>query len=149
MEKVFESYVAVNMKKVFKRANLEVSAQDKGHYLFNTFNGEAYKKFALIPDLVVTRKDGSKVILDTKWKRLINDKNANFGISQSDMYQMYAYGKKYNTSEIYLLYPATADMNNTRRITFDSGDNVTASVFFVDVVNIEKSMEELQILCEQ
>ncbi|MCR5608944.1 MAG: McrC family protein [Lachnospiraceae bacterium] len=80
-----ESYVAVNMKKVFKRANLEVSAQDKGHYLFNTFNGEAYKKFALIPDLVVTREDGSKVIFDTKWKRLINDKNSNINLMQSKL----------------------------------------------------------------
>lgn len=57
-----------NMKKVFGRVGWVVSAQDKGHYLFNTLNGESHKKFALRPDLVVTRDDGSVVILDTKWK---------------------------------------------------------------------------------
>lgn len=143
MEKVFESYVARNMKKVFSRANWEVSAQDKGHYLFNILNGEKHKKFALRPDLVVTRDDGSIVILDTKWKSLINDKVSNYGISQADMYQMYAYSKKYKTSEIWLLYPVNDEMRNAEPITFDSGDGATVSLFFVDVAGIEKSMEDL------
>lgn len=143
MEKVFESYVARNMKKVFSRVGWEVSAQDKGHYLFNTLNGEKHRKFALRPDLVVTRNDGSVVILDTKWKSLVNDKGSNFGISQADMYQMYAYSKKYNTSEIWLLYPVNDEMIDCGPITFDSGDGATVSLYFVDVVDIEKSMEEL------
>lgn len=143
MEKVFEAYVAKNMKKVFSRVKWEVSAQDKGHYLFNTLNGEKHKKFALRPDLVVTRDDGSVVILDTKWKSLVNDKGSNYGISQADMYQMYAYSKKYQTSEIWLLYPVNDAMRNVGSIKFDSGDGATVSLFFVDVADIEKSMEEL------
>lgn len=149
MEKIFEAYVAQNMKKIFNRENWIVSAQDRGHYLFNTLNGDKHLKFALRPDLVVTRDDGSVIILDTKWKRLINDKGANFGISQSDMYQMYAYSKKYNTSEIWLLYPVNADMKDSERITFDSGDGTTVSLFFVDVANIEKSMEKLLLILSQ
>ena len=34
------------------------------------------------------------IILDIKWKNLINNKYKNFGISRADMYQMYAYAKK-------------------------------------------------------
>ena len=143
MEKVFEAYVAQNMKKIFGRAGWNVSAQDKGHYLFNTLNGENHRKFALKPDLVVTRDDDSVVILDTKWKSLINDRGANYGISQSDMYQMYAYSKKYNTSEIWLLYPINDAMRSVGPIKFDSGDGVTVSLYFVDVANIETNMEEL------
>ena len=143
MEKVFEAYVAKFMKKVFSRAGWEVSAQDKGHYLFNTLNGEKHKKFALRPDLVVTRDDDSVVILDTKWKSLVNDKGSNYGISQTDMYQMYAYSKKYGTSEIWLLYPVNDAIRECGPIKFDSGDGATVSLFFVDVTDIEKSMEEL------
>lgn len=143
MEKVFEAYVAQNMKKVFGRAGWDVSAQDKGHYLFNILNGETHRKFALRPDLVVTRDDDSIVILDTKWKNLINDRRANYGILQADMYQMYAYSKKYNTSEIWLLYPVNDAMRNVGPIKFDSGDGVTVSLYFVDVANIETNMEEL------
>lgn len=143
MEKVFEAYVAQNMKKVFSRNGWEVSTQDKGHYLFNTLNGEKHKKFALRPDLVVTRDDGSVVILDTKWKNLIDDKRANYGISQADMYQMYAYSKKYGTSEIWLLYPVNDSMRNHEQIVFDSGDGATVSIFFIDVAHIEDSLAEL------
>ena len=143
MEKVFEAYVAKHMKKVFGRVGWEVSAQDKGHYLFNTLNGENHKRFALRPDLVVTRDDGSVVILDTKWKSLIDDKRSNYGISQADMYQMYAYSKKYGTSEIWLLYPVNDAMRNHEQIVFDSGDGATVSLFFVDVVHIEESLSAL------
>ena len=145
MEKVFEAYVAKFMKKVFSRIGWEVSAQDKGHYLFNSLNGENHKRFALRPDLVVTKNDENKsvIILDTKWKSLVNDKGSNYGISQADMYQMYAYSKKYGTSEIWLLYPVNDAMRDCGTIKFDSGDGATVSLFFVDVTNIEKSMEDL------
>ena len=145
MEKAFEAYVAKFMKKVFSRIGWEVSAQDKGHYLFNSLNGENHKRFALRPDLVVTKNDENKsvIILDTKWKSLVNDKGSNYGISQADMYQMYAYSKKYGTSEIWLLYPVNDAMRDCGTIKFDSGDGATVSLFFVDVTNIEKSIEDL------
>lgn len=143
MEKVFESYVAQNMKKVFAKYHWDVSAQDLGYYLFNKINGENHRKFALRPDLVVIRDDKSVVVLDTKWKSLINDKRKNYGISQADMYQMYAYSKKYEISEVWLLYPVNSEMKEQEIITFDSGDGATVSLYFVDVANIEKSMEML------
>lgn len=143
MEKVFEAYVAKNLKKRLNQAGWEVSIQDKGYYLFDTLNGEKYQKFALRPDLVITRPDESIIILDTKWKSLINNKKANYGISQADMYQMYAYAKKYQASEVWLLYPMNEEMRNTELILFDSGDGVRVSVFLVDVAQIEESLEKL------
>lgn len=101
MESVYESYVAQQMKKVMGAEGWDVSSQDKGHYLFTA----PKKQFALRPDLVM-KKDDRIIILDTKWKSLVNNERINYGISQADMYQMYAYSKKYNTSEIWLLYPA-------------------------------------------
>ena len=56
---------------------------------------------------------------------------------------MYAYSKKYGTSEIWLLYPVNDAMRDCGTIKFDSGDGVTVSLFFVDVTNIEKSMDDL------
>lgn len=143
MEKVFEAYVAKNLKKRLNQAGWNVSIQDKGYYLFDTLNGEKYQKFALRPDLVITRPDESIIILDTKWKSLINNKKANYGISQTDMYQMYAYAKKYQASEVWLLYPMNKEMRDTEPIVFDSGDGVRVSVFLVDVAQIEESLEKL------
>ena len=135
MESVYESYVSQQMKKVFRPDGWDISTQDKGHYLFMN----PRKQFALRPDIVLT-KDDHTIILDTKWKNLINNERKNYGISQSDMYQMYAYSKKYKTSEIWLLYPINDEMRNSKPIKFDSGDGTTVNLFFVDVANIEDSL---------
>lgn len=139
MEKVFESYVAQQLKKVLVDLDWEVSAQDKGYCLF-----DSPRQFALRPDIVITREDGSKIILDTKWKSLVDSPRKNYGISQSDMYQMYAYSKKYETSEIWLLYPVNEGMRGHSEISFDSDDGVNVRLFFVDVANIETSSKDLR-----
>ena len=138
MEKVFESYVGKYVKKIFE--DFEVVAQDKGKYLFN--------QFALRPDLVVRRKDKSIIIMDTKWKRL--EEKTNYGISQLDMYQMYAYAKKYETSEVYLLYPKSEEITSSEQIKFiDNNGEVCVTIFFVDVDKIEYSIEELLKICKK
>lgn len=139
MEKVFESYVAKQLKKALADLDWEVSSQDKGYYLF-----DSPRQFALQPDIVITREDGSRVILDTKWKNLVDKPRNNYGISQADMYQMYAYSKKYDTSEIWLLYPVNPEMRDHTDIAFRSDDGVEVRIFFVDVANIEKNLLELR-----
>ena len=143
MESVYESYVAQQVKKMFRPDGWEVSNQDKGHYLFV----EPKKQFALRPDIVLN-KDGRTVIIDTKWKSLVDNERINYGISQADMYQMYVYSKKYKTSEIWLLYPVNDDMRDHTDIRFDSGDGTTVNVFFVDVANIEDSLRLLKMKLE-
>jgi 5-methylcytosine-specific restriction enzyme subunit McrC len=45
--------------------------------------------------------------MDTKWKILTDDKAEKYGISQADMYQMYAYHKRFeNVKGVMLLYPS-------------------------------------------
>ena len=138
MESVYESYVAKKMKQVFVPLGWDISSQDKGYFLFT----EPREQFALRPDIVCTRDD-RLIIMDTKWKRLFDNERANYGISQADMYQMYAYSKKYGTSEIWLLYPLNDEMRGKDDISFDSGDGTTVNVFFVDVANIEECLEKL------
>ena len=144
MESVYESYVAQQMKRVMCPDGWEVSTQDKGCYLFV----EPRKQFFLRPDIVLQKGDRI-VIMDTKWKSLIDSDRKNYGISQSDMYQMYAYSKKYETSEIWLLYPMNDEMRDHADISFDSGDGTTVNVFFVDVARIEESQIELNQKLEE
>lgn len=139
MESVYESYVAQQMKKVLGPAGWEVLSQDKGYYLFM----EPRRQFALRPDIVCKRGDRT-VIMDTKWKSLINSERTNYGISQSDMYQMYAYSKKYETSEIWLLYPLNDEMRDHSDIKFESGDGTTVRLHFVDLTRMPETLEELR-----
>lgn len=141
MESVYESYVARLLKKVMVPQGWDVSTQDKGYYLFE----QPRKQFALRPDIVLYRGNRC-VVLDTKWKALVDNPSANYGISQGDMYQMYAYSKKYETSEIYLLYPMNKDFREHSDIWFGSDmDGImptNVSLFFIDLAN-ERSIEEL------
>lgn len=139
MESVYESYVAQNIKKVMEPDGWNVSTQDKGHYLFM----EPRKQFSLRPDIVL-EKDGRVVVMDTKWKKLIDNERKNYGISQADMYQMYAYSKKYETPEIWLLYPINDEMREHAEIRFDSGDGTTVNIFFVDLSKMEESLINLK-----
>lgn len=144
MESVYESYVAQQMKKIFLPDGWYVSSQDRGHYLFE----EPRKQFALRPDIILER-DGRTIIMDTKWKRLIDSERKNYGILQADMYQMYAYSKKYETPEIWILYPVNDEMRDHKDIKFESGDGTVVRIHFVDVTNIEDNLYGLKRKIEE
>lgn len=136
METLFESYIATLLKKKLGYTDFSVTAQDKSYHLFD----EPGKKFLMRPDIVVKRKsDGAIFILDTKWK-VLNDTKANYGISQADMYQMYAYQKKYGAENVTLLYPKTDEIHHEGIIEFKSEDHVLVRVQFVDLFSIQESI---------
>jgi len=138
MEKLFESYIETQMRKVLDSTKYKLSAQDRSYHLFTLPS----KKFLIKPDIVVKRKvDDAVFICDTKWK-ILSDTKANHGISQSDMYQMYAYQKKYGAKHITLIYPLT-DKVEEKDIYFDSTDGTIVKVRFVDLLDIKNSLEEI------
>jgi len=146
MEKLYESYVAQKMEYIFAEVDLDVSVQDKKYHLFKEDKREV---FGLQPDIVV-RKTGlrgdtrkSLIIMDTKWKRLYDSPENNYGISQADMYQMFAYSKKYNAKHIWLLYPVVEALRDHDTIVFKDKDETEVNIFFVNVANIEESIREL------
>ena len=101
MERVFESYVAEVLRRNLDSRQYRVHVQAKGKYLFEL----PRKQFALRPDLVIEDLNrGERTVLDTKWK-LLSPQWHNYGISQADMYQMYAYQKEYAAKQTVLLYP--------------------------------------------
>ena len=95
MNALFESYVGNFIKKKYADVSLQHSEK---HLVENP------KSFKLRPDIFL--KD--KFIADTKWKIIRQDNKENeekYKISQADLYQLYAYGKKYECGRLYLIYP--------------------------------------------
>lgn len=146
METVFESYVAQQFRKQINPDEYTVSTQHAEKYLFTniTTNRNVFK---LIPDIVIKNKQNKKLIfiMDTKWKLLNNNPSANYGISQADMYQMYAYQKKYESQNVTLLYPMTDEIDASAPISYKADDNVTVNVRFVDLFNIKESLEKIVV----
>ena len=152
METVFESYVAQELRKACADTSWTISVQDREQWLFDYPN----RKFRLKPDIVIRKDDGLQIILDTKWKSLTDNERMNYGISQSDMYQMYAYSKKYaraggDSPDVWLLYPVNSEMRkytSDRTIEFISKNadenDVHVRLFFVDLKEIGLSMQTLK-----
>ena len=138
MEKVYESFVSMHIVDIFEREDYSVSTQDTGRYLLKEDNRNI---FSLRPDIVIEDNNGNTIIMDTKWKRLYDSSQENYGISQQDMYQMYAYSKKYNANEVWVLYPRVNELEN--RIIEFRDEDTKIHIFFVDVSEIEKSIKEL------
>lgn len=149
MEQLFESYMAAKIAKYIREnyPDYTVKAQDRGCYLF-----DEPKRFALRPDIVISGK--SSIVLDTKWKRLSSQKR-DLGISPADMYQMYAYHKKYNPEKVILIYPFNEDVADVKeendKTLYSAKDNVKVKIFFVDLKNIgdkDHGIEKLVKICE-
>lgn len=101
MNLVFERFVAAELQASLAGTGLAVRTQLSGRSLLQK---EGKPKFYLRPDIGVFSGDKLVCLIDTKWKRLDPHKS-HFGISQADMYQMYAYGKEFNVPLTIILYP--------------------------------------------
>lgn len=107
MEKLFESFVEKKLRKLIAPP-FSLKSQAASKSLCEHSGGHM---FQLRPDLLIM--DGKSVcaVLDTKWKLLnIADKSNKYGLSQSDFYQLFAYGHKYLNGKgaMMLVYPKTA-----------------------------------------
>ncbi len=120
MEVLFESYVAHKLKKQYPE--LKITTQDRQHFLLTDMLLKQ-NKFRIRPDLVVRTRD-LLIVADTKWK--IIDHNLpgkNYLISQADMYQLYAYGKKYESNHLILIYPECETF--TKELFFQYDNQIT------------------------
>lgn len=134
MNKLFESYVGQFIKKHYQG---EVSIQDNRHYLAERNN---HPCFALRPDIVINQ---GEIVADTKWK-LLTSNQINNGITQADIYQIYAYATKYQKygnecRQVELIYPATEDcvklITNYQFINFlgEANKSIPLKIKFFDL----------------
>ena len=138
METLFESYIAEKLMKAMAGTEYHVSVQDCTYHLF-----DCPRRFSLRPDIVVrNRKNGTCFVLDTKWK-ILSEQQFNYGISQADMYQMFAYQKKYNAENARLLYPMTQKVERAKPISYRANDGAQVHVEFIDLYDIRNSIDVL------
>ena len=100
MERIFEDYVGSLLART--EGVEELHKQSTSKCLL-----EIPKKFQLKPDFVFLLGD-ERIVADAKWKRIHPDAgDGKRGVSQGDLYQLYAYAKKYQAACVMLFYPET------------------------------------------
>mgnify|MGYP002747026431 FL=1 len=122
MNALFESYVGNFIKKSFPGTILQHSEK---HLV------EDPKSFKLRPDIFLK----GKFIADTKWK-IISSKD---DISQADLYQLYAYGKKHPCDgKLHLIYPKIDDIRQ-KTMKFRYDDEMWLEILYFDLEKDENN----------
>ena len=133
MEEIYEDFVT----QCFRRHQDEYRVRAQGPWRTLTRDPEA---FTMKPDITLQEGGHNRFILDTKWKRLksVAEDRTKRGIVQADMYQLYAYGKRYGCKTVALVYPRTGAFEKPLRFVFD--DELTLLCLPFDVSQPEISV---------
>ena len=122
MNALFESYVGNFIKKSFPCTILQHSEK---HLV------EDPKSFKLRPDVFLE----GKFIADTKWK-IVSSRD---DISQADLYQLYAYGKKHPCDgKLHLIYPKIDDIRQ-KTMKFRYDDEMWLEILYFDLEKDENN----------
>jgi 5-methylcytosine-specific restriction enzyme subunit McrC len=105
MEKLFERFVSQWLRTtLMPHVEIRTSARSQ-----SLCSHQSKSIFRLEPDIFIA-SHGQGWVLDAKWKLLnSSERNNNYRLSQSDFYQLFAYGQKYlgGTGHMALIYPQT------------------------------------------
>ena len=143
MEEVFEDFVAFHFRKNQRQFGVKTQGPKEPLAHLNHLKGEG--AFYMRPDISLTSTDSQEDvihILDTKWKRIDeNSSDRKPNIIQSDMYQLYSYGKKYGCGKVALIYPRTKNFKEPFHYCFDEG--LSLFCFPFDVENPKESVGKI------
>jgi 5-methylcytosine-specific restriction enzyme subunit McrC len=104
MNNLFEEYVARMLRRALADTDFHVVSQGGRLYCLET--EDRRQLFQTKPDILIKRGHAVLQVIDTKWKRIaahVDDPKQ--GVSQTDVYQMMAYGRLYRCRKLTLLYP--------------------------------------------
>ena len=105
MNRVFEDFVAAFLKKqvIPHLDGYRLYPQAKNQRL-HLMTSKGRGVLPLRPDLLIRASGDRRFVLDTKWKQLSGE-GARGGVGTDDLYQLYAYTRRYDCRRSVLLYP--------------------------------------------
>ncbi|MEN3972312.1 restriction endonuclease [Sphingomicrobium sp. XHP0235] len=117
MNTLFEEFIGRTLRRALVGTGLQVDLQGGRLHCLAELGDDhtptGRRRFMTKPDIIIRRGPKRVMIIDTKWKRLapsIDDPKQ--GVSQSDVYQMMAYGRIYQCPDLMLLYPHHDDLKS-------------------------------------
>lgn len=150
MDQLFEAFIGRFLHRYashfqLNRGAIHLQARRRQRWLLRTSDGSG--RFRLRPDIVVDRHgqiDGA--LIDTKWKRLLADaEDRKNGVSQADVYQLYAYANRYGSRNNVLLYPRVTGVTAKDYMLDEDQQSRRIRVEFVDLsVDLRRNQEPLR-----
>jgi 5-methylcytosine-specific restriction enzyme subunit McrC len=143
MNKVFERFIARFLRTVVGPRHLPgVTVHPQaGHLKRCLMECEGSGILRLQPDLVIEGPDGSRLVMDTKWKLLAPTQRGAGGVSNGDLYQLFAYTKRFGCSRSVLLYPHT-DGLVPRRFSVLGTDGLPNETLAICQANLNRDLRK-------
>lgn len=111
MEELFEEFIARYIYRYsdqlgLSRERIHAQAIGRRKWLLQREH-DSCGTYRLKPDMVIDGMHGKPcLIVDTKWKHLLSDaEDSKNGVTQADIYQLYAYAHRYECPDNVLLFP--------------------------------------------
>jgi len=149
MNTLFEQYVATIMMRTAGPTGFHVKPQDASLYCLEAVgdDGRLVRRFQTQPDIVLRRHGETRLLIDTKWKRLAStiDDPKN-GVAQADVYQMMAYARVHRSRNLLLLYPHHGGLGRPEGLISDhriTGSSDRLIVGTIDLLNRKAIAEKL------
>jgi 5-methylcytosine-specific restriction enzyme subunit McrC len=103
MNALFQAFLARVLRMVLPS---DFHLREEGPRYFLAKDQSGSNRFQMKPDICILKDNKTVAIIDAKWKRLSPDSlDGKWGVSQADMYQLFAYAKAYQCNRVALWYP--------------------------------------------
>ncbi|MDG1037031.1 MAG: hypothetical protein P8O87_09360 [Crocinitomicaceae bacterium] len=115
-ESLFEDFIQGFLTRHKRNISIrKIFPQKKGYLGKQRFSSE--KSFNVKLDYLIQMNNGNQIIADAKYKKIYasrKESDANFGISNSDVFQMISYSYRKGVDRIFLFYPEYA--SNVKKV---------------------------------
>jgi 5-methylcytosine-specific restriction enzyme subunit McrC len=149
MNRLFQDFIAILLKRhqreilpeIWQDADIILRGQNQKAYLAervvpDQITGKLV--FPLFPDILLLSPQGAPYLIgDTKYKRL-SPQLAHGGVAEGDIYQVLAYARKWNCSQVLLLYPSSGPF--TSRFEFQALGTSDIGIKVVEL-NLQQPLE--------
>ena len=140
MNRVFERFIAAFLQRYvvprLRGVRLFPQASSRHRYLMQCGSTGVLR---LKPDLLF-EGPGHVLVMDTKWKLLTPTDRGRGGVSEADLYQLYAYTRRYGASRSVLLYPQTPGLARWDFEVLDEGNIPTGNLVTVRQVGLHRDL---------
>lgn len=148
MNKLFEDFLTsiciAEQNEIWGNLASTTLHSDKENLVYKNGKG----KMPLIPDIIASKDNRVIIVVDFKYKLLENIKGKRKGVKREDLYQMFAYYKKYNPKNIFLLYPLYKERINDH-YSFEEGSMNNLLVKTINLTDDFYSVQGYQQLIDQ
>jgi 5-methylcytosine-specific restriction enzyme subunit McrC len=145
MEEIFEEFIVRYIHRYadhfgLSREHIHAQAIGRREWLLKREH-DSCGTYRLKPDLIIDEQCGKPcLILDTKWKHLLSDaENSKNGVSQADIYQLYAYAHRYECPENVLLFP---HVNGISRKSYIIEGNYCSHKIRVESIKLNRDLRK-------